>query len=107
MNNMQSVLDFARALNPAAKLYRHRMRGTQYVVLGSARLQSSTVRALTEHESTSFIAYMSLDSGTINFRPTEEFFDGRFEEVKFRPLEREHAKDGADNTGAHRPHPWG
>jgi hypothetical protein len=56
--------------------YKHRRRGTTYTVLGRAVLQTDLPLA-DNHE---LVVYAGAD-GRLWARPSEEFFDGRFEVV--------------------------
>ncbi|AKR48455.1 MULTISPECIES: DUF1653 domain-containing protein [Acetobacter] len=58
-------------------IYRHKKRGTQYMVMGKGTLQIEG-----PHDMTECIVYMSMDDGRIWVRPSTEFFDGRFEKVE-------------------------
>jgi hypothetical protein len=61
--------------------YRHKKRGTIYeVVTIDASLQCSAAPAF-EHqfEGDNWTVYRNITTGAVWVRPTEEFFDGRFE----------------------------
>jgi hypothetical protein len=60
------------------KRYRHKKRGTVYQSIGAATVQSS-VRAI--HEGDTVEVYRAEGDGALWARPTEEFHDGRFEEI--------------------------
>lgn len=57
--------------------YRHVKRGTEYTVLGEATVQAG--RGI--HDYDTVVVYRD-ESGELWVRPREEFYDGRFEEVK-------------------------
>lgn len=64
---------------PTAKLtrYRHKKRGTTYEVIGRGILQATEPPI----EGDQMVAYKSVETGDIWFRPETEFEDGRFEEL--------------------------
>jgi hypothetical protein len=60
------------------RLFRHRVRGTTYHIVGYATGQFS---GPDNHlDMTTFVVYRGAD-GHLWVRPEQEFFDGRFEEI--------------------------
>lgn len=59
------------------EIYRHKKRGTQYMVMGKATLQIEG-----PHDMAECVIYQSMDDGRVWVRPAAEFFDGRFERVE-------------------------
>lgn len=58
--------------------HRHKKRGTVYIHMGSARIQTSTpLKDMDEVE-----IYIAED-GSIWARKKDEFYDGRFERIKY------------------------
>lgn len=74
--DLELATDILRAVTPAT--HRHAGRGTDYVVEGTATLQ--TTRSL--EDGTLLVAYRSKDDGRLYVRPVLEFQDGRFKDFK-------------------------
>ena len=64
--------------------YRHKKRGTVYEILTTEALMQCATREHLEREFESkfFTVYRSVESRHVWVRPTEEFMDGRFEELR-------------------------
>lgn len=64
-----------------ATRWRHLKRGGTYEIIGrDAAMQCSSHPKLEEEfETTTFVVIRSENTGMVYIRPTEEFFDGRFE----------------------------
>lgn len=64
--------------------YRHKKRGTEYRILtDSASLQCAAAPEFEKlFDEDCFTVYQNVATGAIYVRPTPEFFDGRFEEIK-------------------------
>ncbi len=60
--------------------WKHKVRRTQYSVLGLAALQASDLSKL--KDGASMVVYVSKTDGSMWIRAESEFGDGRFEEVK-------------------------
>lgn len=58
--------------------YRHRKRGTTYVIIGRARAQCE--EPILDDENV--LVYRCLETGDLAVRPPGEFFDGRFEKIE-------------------------
>lgn len=64
----------SKQMNEELKLFRHIRRGTVYVLLyDDAMWEQNEVRA---------VVYRHIITGKLWIRPYDEFFDGRFEEIK-------------------------
>lgn len=64
--------------------YRHKKRGTVYIVLHqNVSLQCSAAPAFEqEFDDDTWTVYQNVATGAVYVRPTEEFFDGRFEAIE-------------------------
>jgi len=63
---------------PMSKRYRHKKRGSTYVVVGTAQVQAEEpIR-----EDDTVMVYRGEKDGTLWARPLREFQDGRFEEIE-------------------------
>jgi plasmid stabilization system protein ParE len=71
----------------AAKVWKHRTRGSVYDELFRGTLQMSGTR----HDMASVIVYRSVSDGSIWVRKVSEFMDGRFEEVTNGEAEQKEA----------------
>jgi len=74
--SLHSPSSETEGVDPGAT-YRHRRRGTSYTVLGKAILQST--RSLSDEQE--LVIYVGPD-GRLWARPTDEFYDGRFEKIE-------------------------
>lgn len=64
-------------------IFRHKVRGTFYRLLGRARVQAPKDAPMQDDEQP--LLYMDIDALTLSVRREDEFFDGRFEQVGTRP----------------------
>jgi hypothetical protein len=74
-----------RDLRAPPRRFRHLKRGTEYEYVGAATGQcydGGQANITLEIEGQEFIVYRSVADGSLWVRPREEFWDGRFEEVK-------------------------
>ena len=58
--------------------WRHKKRGTTYVILGVAEMQCSSDP---KFDHVPVIIYMGTEDRNVWVRPKDEFMDGRFEEI--------------------------
>lgn len=62
-----------------AGLWRHRVRGTIYRILGTGRIQCPAAAPMQDDEMP--LLYMDINSGGFGIRRPDEFHDGRFERI--------------------------
>lgn len=68
-------------MNAASRIYRHKKRGSEYIILAEAPLQ------INGHlDGITMIICQCVTDGQIWVRPKDEFFDGRFEKVTPRNI---------------------
>lgn len=59
-------------------IYRHRKRGTTYMIVGEAELQTSEALP----EGSMLVVYRCQKTGNLWAQPHSEFTDGRFEKIR-------------------------
>lgn len=62
---------------PYAEKWRHKRRGTTYMIIGTARVQA--IDSILEDDLV--VVYQADSDGSLWVRGTDEFYDGRFERV--------------------------
>ena len=78
---MRAVLDTLTvcAAEQPSSVWRHRVRGTMYHIIGEVRVQCPTDKPLRDDETP--LLYRDVNSGKWGARRADEFHDGRFEEM--------------------------
>lgn len=66
-------------------IFRHRVRGTFYRILGKARVQAPEAAPLQDDEQP--LLYRDINAGSFSVRREDEFHDGRFEQIGTYPAE--------------------
>jgi hypothetical protein len=64
-------------LAPTEMIWRHKVRGTRYRIIGEARVQCTTDEPL--QDGRKVLLYQDIESGAYAVRREAEFMDGRFE----------------------------